>query len=234
MVFVPAATAFVVLLNLAVNGLGLPSSPIPSYAALPNSYEITRQLNAVNATGTFFFNGDNYGCIYSKENVDRVKHVYRHGHQVASHTWAHRDLSTLGWNDIYEEMRRTDEALQRITGALPAFMRPPYGNYNNLVREVSASRHQAIVLWDFDSGDSVGVGPGSQKYRYTQLAQHRPSSVLTLNHEVYASSVHDVLPHAISKLRQAGYRLVSVAECLGRPPYIYVQAPAARDSSWKC
>lgn len=61
------------------------------------------------------------------------------------------------------------EALVRITGAYPAFMRPrellrsvflllllilliikAYGNYNDLVREAAAIRGQSLVLWDFE------------------------------------------------------------------------------------
>lgn len=47
-------------------------------------------------------------------------------------------------------------AIEKITGILPALMRPPYGEYNNNVRQVAASLNQSIVIWDQDSGDSVG------------------------------------------------------------------------------
>ena len=43
------------------------------------------------------------------------------------------------------------------------------------------------------------------------------------------SSVYDVLPYAIAKLQIAGYRLVTVAECLGEEPYQYRRAPAKRN-----
>ncbi|KAJ3517756.1 hypothetical protein NLJ89_g319 [Agrocybe chaxingu] len=188
-------------------------------------YDLSRLLKANNATGTFFFNGNNYGCIYSEDNVKRVRYAYNQGHQIASHTWGHRDLTTLTWDQM---------ALRRITGAVPAFMRPPYGNYNNLVLDASGIRKQSVVIWDFDSGDSVGVSPANQKTRYTQLANRRPSTILALNHEVHASTVFDVMPHAINQLRAKGYRLVSVAECLGRAPYQSVGSPEARTSAWTC
>ena len=35
------------------------------------------------------------GCIYTAENAKRVKFAYDQGHQVASHTWAHKDLTIL-------------------------------------------------------------------------------------------------------------------------------------------
>jgi len=38
------------------------------------------------------------GCIYNADAVDRVKYAYNQGHQVASHTWAHKDLTTLSFD----------------------------------------------------------------------------------------------------------------------------------------
>ena len=42
------------------------------------------------------------------------------------------------------------EAVQRITGAYVAFMRPPYGNYNQMVLDASGIRGQGVVIWDFE------------------------------------------------------------------------------------
>lgn len=38
----------------------------------------------------------------------------------------------------------------RITGAMPAFMRPPYGSYNQMVLDASGIRGQGVVVWDFE------------------------------------------------------------------------------------
>ena len=40
---------------------------------------------------------------------------------------------------------------------------------------------------------------------------------------------HEVLPYAIEKLQKAGYKLVTVAECLGQQPYHSQGPPSARD-----
>lgn len=40
---------------------------------------------------------------------------------------------------------------------------------------------------------------------------------------------HDVIPYAVKVLKEAGYQLVTVAECLGQDPYLSVDAPSARD-----
>jgi peptidoglycan/xylan/chitin deacetylase (PgdA/CDA1 family) len=104
---------------------------------------------------------------------------------VASHTWAHKDLSKLSLTQITSEMSRVDQALQRIIGVTPAFVRPPYGSYNNLVRQAAASRGQKLVIWDFDSGDSTGSTAAQSNAAYDKLANKHPKTILALNHEVY-------------------------------------------------
>jgi len=197
-------------------------------------YDISKALVAAGAKGTFFFNGDNYGCIYTDDNIKRVKYAYNKGHQVASHTWSHKDLATLTWDQVHDEMWRLEEALIRILGVYPAFMRPPYGSYNDNVRAASAVRGQTIVNWDLDSGDSTGLSPDASKAIYDQAISHHPSSILALNHETHETTAHQVVPYIIQKLQSAGYELVTVAECLGMEPYQWTTTPSVKDDSWHC
>ncbi|KAF8875509.1 chitin deacetylase [Infundibulicybe gibba] len=195
-------------------------------------YDIVNTLDDAGAKGTFFLNGNNYGCIYDK--ADGIKYAYDHGHQIASHTWSHAHLNTLNWDQLHDEFWRVELASMRITGAKPAFMRPPYGEFNDLVVAVANNRGQAVTIWDFDSGDSVGVSPADSKNRYNDVANNHPSTVLALNHETVASTAYDVLPYAIQRLQQAGYRLVTVAECMGQPAYQSVGSPEPRTGDWRC
>ncbi|KAF8601436.1 carbohydrate esterase family 4 protein [Ceratobasidium sp. AG-I] len=209
-------------------------------------------LDKNDAKGTFFFNGDNYGCIYDSANAARVKYAYDKGHQVASHTWRHAHLKTLSGSTLEAEFTKTNTALQKITGAVPAFMRqvtlslrtsflnlqfnfsPPYGEYDNEVRKVAAKYGQSVVIWDFDSGDSAGKSASQSKKDYKNLIAKKPKNVLTLNHETYATTIDDVIPYAIKQFKAKGYKLVTVAECLGQSPYQSTRSPTPRDSTWKC
>jgi len=194
--------------------------------------DISDTLTKAGAKGTFFWNGNNWGCIYDAAMVDRVKYAYNAGHQVASHTWSHPHLTTLTWDQIHDQMWRVEQALERILGVTPAFMRPPYGEYNDLVRQASYIRGQKLVIWDFDSGDSTGSTPDQSKAAYDNIANQRPSTILALNHEVYEQTAHNVLPHAISVLQAKGYNLVTVAECMGMEPYQKVTTP--QTGTWTC
>ena len=173
---------------------------------LKSKQNISRQLIAAGGKGTFFWNGNNCeqrfwpnnnnnflngrfldGCIYDEINVKRVKYAYAQGHMVASHTWDHKDLTKLTYDQIHDEFYRVELALERLLGVKPAYLRPPYGNYNNLVRQVAYERGQKLVTWDFDSGDSTGSTPAQSNAAYDALIKKHPSTILALNHEVYGA-----------------------------------------------
>ena len=182
-----------------------PCHPFPVDRWLNGEQNISRQLIAANGKGTFFWNGKNCkprfcpdniiflnvrfldGCIYDEVNVKRVKYAYAQGHMVASHTWDHKDLTKLTFDQIHDEFYRVELAFERLLGIKPGFLRPPYGNYNNLVRQVAYERGQKLVTWDFDSGDSTGSTPAQSDAAYDALIDKHPKTILALNHEVYST-----------------------------------------------
>lgn len=85
-----------------------------------------------------------------------------------------------------------------------------------------------------DSGDSVGESESQSEQEYRKQASYYPSPGIGLNHETYQSTAQDVVPFAIKTLQDAGYNLVSVAECLGIEPYDYIGGRMERDDSWHC
>ncbi|KAG9019779.1 Carbohydrate esterase 4 protein [Tulasnella sp. 427] len=223
-------------------------APVYSKCTVPNTVAITfddgpyiyndqllATLKQYNAKATWFVNGNNYECIYSTANEKRLKERMAAGHQIASHTWAHLDWTTLSASKLKSEMTKTDTALVKILGVKPAFVRPPYGSYNTQSRQVAAANSQSIVIWDFDSGDSVGKTPAQSKTLYKNIAAKHPSNILTLNHETEQGTAVEVIPYALKVLQGAGYKFVTVAQCLGdQPAYVTTTTPAKRDSTWKC
>jgi len=53
------------------------------------------------------------------------------GHQVASHTWTHQNLSTLTVEQRQNQMYYNEMAFRNVLGFFPTYMRPPYSECNN-------------------------------------------------------------------------------------------------------
>ncbi|KAJ7174124.1 hypothetical protein C8R43DRAFT_873599, partial [Mycena crocata] len=174
-------------------------------------------------------------CIYDPPQVDAVKYAHSKGHQIASHTWSHKVITPItSWRFIMPTaprtspklmMQRASLALQRLIGVTPAFLRPPYGAYNTKVQAAAIKFKKTLVTWDFDSGDTVGVNSTTTKQEYA-AAEKMHSTLLALNHETASAFITDVIPYAIQLYSAAGFKLVTVAECLGMQPYNAVTGPA--------
>ncbi|QRV98282.1 chitin deacetylase [Ceratobasidium sp. AG-Ba] len=202
----------------------------------PNTYTqtIVDTFNKAGGKTTFFFNGKNYNCIYDQTNAARAKYAFDNGHQVASHTWSHPHLNSLSTSQIQTEFTRVNDAIKKITGAVPAFVRPPFGEYNSNVQTVAGNLGQSLVTWDLDSQDWNGASVAQTEATYKNRLDSNPTGILALNHEVYGSSSQQVLPYVINYAKSKGYRLVTVAECVGAQPYLSKGSPSSRDGSWVC
>lgn len=100
---------------------------------------------------TFFFLGAN--LEFDATNRQAAQLAFEQGHQVASHAWSHTDLTTLSADGVREELEKTSDVLQNVTGHRPRYMRPPYGTVNDVVTAVITEEGYKSVLWSCDSSD---------------------------------------------------------------------------------
>lgn len=54
---------------------------------------------------------------------DMIKRMVAEGHQIASHTWSHQDLSTLDATTFQNQMVYNEMAFNNILGYFPTYMR---------------------------------------------------------------------------------------------------------------
>ncbi|MBW0503710.1 hypothetical protein O181_043425 [Austropuccinia psidii MF-1] len=207
----------------------------------PYLYEnqISDYLTSRKIQGTFFVNGYNYDCIYDQKFVSQLQHTFKQGHLIGSHSWSHPNITRLSKAQFEHQLDLVETALIKILGIKPRYFRPPYGDINDQNIRVLKSRGYKIINWSFDSQDSIGATPQQSKAYYDKLAKSYPQPQIALNHETYQTTASQVIPHAIDVLTKAGYRLVSVSECLGlgntqKDFYQVIGTPSPRDASWTC
>ncbi|KAJ7807005.1 hypothetical protein B0H14DRAFT_1541548 [Mycena olivaceomarginata] len=195
---------------------------------------ISDQFTAAGAKATFFFNGNNFDCIYNPDRIGDIKYAYAAGHMIGSHTWSHADLTTLSTDQIKDGMFRMEEALSRILGVRPAFMRPPFGSTNSNVQSVAFGRGQSLALWDTDTEDADGATVAFSEGVYNQVATSKPKNALILEHETLATTANTLVPFALNLFKSKGYNLVTMAQCLGVDPYQATGVPQTPTATWTC
>ena len=156
------------------------------------------ELSEAEAHATFFVLGENV-----KKYPDEAKRIVDEGHQIGSHSWDHKDITTLTAEGIEHEVDWTDQAVQDAAGVTPGVFRPPYGAHGVVYDRLIA---KPLVLWDVDTLDWKHHDP----VKTVDIAMdevHNGSIVLM--HDIHESSVQAV-PDLVQALRKAGYELVTV------------------------
>lgn len=185
-------------------------------------------LDRLNVKATFFIAGNNRGKGHIDDLVhdwDKIlKRTYRAGHQIASHTWTHRDLNQVNRTVQWSEMIFNEMAFRNIVGFFPTYMRPPYleCSVESGCVDVMATLGYHIVTNNIDTKDYMNDSPEliqNSKMRFdSQLSSSaNDHSYIVLAHDVHFQTVANLTEHMVRVARQRGYKLVPVGECLGDP-----------------
>ncbi|KAG8777672.1 Carbohydrate esterase 4 protein [Serendipita sp. 405] len=200
--------------------------------------DIVDEFTCIGGKTTFFVHGNNQGsCIYSEDHVQSLRYAFESGHQIASNSWSNVDFSSLSQSQIDIEIQRLDEAIVKILGVKPRFFRAPQGQLSASTISYIESKHGKIVVsTDSDSGDiQGGASPEGNLAFYQNLAKQGKSKPhLSRSYATTVAGVDGLDFGSAETLINAGFKLISVAECLDTNAYEAVGSYGVRDSSWTC
>jgi peptidoglycan/xylan/chitin deacetylase (PgdA/CDA1 family) len=168
---------------------------------------------------TFFLTGR-----FVEQNPELVQRMAAEGHEFANHTYSHPDLRELGDEAIREELNRTENLIQNLSGqSTRPYMRPPFGARNQRVLDLMAQEGYISIYWTVDSWDSVGE-PKTPEFLLQRVTHPTDSygnpiplnGAIVLMH-VGSEPTADALPDILKWFRQEGWEIVPISEIL-RPP----------------
>jgi peptidoglycan/xylan/chitin deacetylase (PgdA/CDA1 family) len=61
-----------------------------------------------------------------------LKELTNRQHTLGSHTWSHKDLTTLSYDELHDEFWRVEEAFIRILGKKPLYVSLLFPLYSSL------------------------------------------------------------------------------------------------------
>jgi chitin deacetylase len=186
-------------------------------------------LDRYNAPATFFVTGINNG----KGPIDDptlpwaglIERMIISGHQVASHTWSHEDLSKVNPEQRQDQMLKNEVALRNILGSFPTYMRPPYSSClpGSGCREDLGDLGYHIILYDIDTDDYKNDSPNLIQLskdifdRFLNAGNSKTNSWLVIAHDAHEQTVHNLTEHMLKTSARLGYRPVTVGDCLRDP-----------------
>ena len=171
---------------------------------------IMSSLESYGAKGTFFPNGD-----FVNNNPSLIREMVNRGHSVESHTYSHKDLTTVSDAEVRNQMRLSKNVIYNATGKYPTLLRPPYGAYDSRTRTIAGQEgYRYLVLWSVDTSDWATTRYGvtiTTDYVINTAVNNASHNGIILFH-MHSSKTVSGLPTILKRLRDAGYQFVTVNE----------------------
>jgi peptidoglycan/xylan/chitin deacetylase (PgdA/CDA1 family) len=123
----------------ALPGVALTFDDGPHDEGTPSILEI---LARSRARATFFVIGEQV-----ERRPELLRRIVAEGHLVALHGYRHRLQLRLSAAEVRADIERGAEAIERVTGAVPSWHRPPYGIYSPAGLAAVRAAGMRPLLW---------------------------------------------------------------------------------------
>ncbi len=152
-------------------------------------------------------------------NVQRHGAIHRDSigtHELANHTWDHRDLARLGYPDCTDQLARTSAIIAQAYGTAPTLFRPPYGHLAGSSLLAAAELALTTVLWSTQMNESRFEGRPAGIVADVRRAA-APGAII-LAHDTGPSNrlvTIDNLDAIITTLKADGFDFTTVSDLCG-------------------
>lgn len=171
--------------------------------------EILDILKEYGIPATFFTVGKN-AVLYP----DVIVRCRDEGHEIANHTYTHRDLSGDSVLDIRREICGAEDTIYENLEIRTKLLRPPGGLYGTNVIRAAAELDYTLVLWTVDTRDWAHTP--ADRIADKVLTKIRSGDIVLMHDYIGENSpTPEALRIFIPVLLDQGYRFVTVSELLG-------------------
>jgi len=139
---------------------------------------------------------------WAMENTDTVEMIHGQEHVIGNHAYNHPVMSRLSKQDSLEQISRTNEILEAITGETPQWFTPPSGDFNDQVVGAAAELDMETILWSVDTIDWKNPSVSVMMNRVN--SNIHPGATLLMHP---TSSIKEGLDSMIGNIKEKGYKI---------------------------
>lgn len=201
--FNKTAVIFQVMTGEKTIAITVADGPDPQYT--PQILDI---LHRYNVPATFFVVG---------RQVERYPDLFRRevaqGHEVANHSYTHRDLPGMSPGEATVELVRINGIISQFTGKNVTWFCPPRGAYNQSVIDTATRCGLKTVLWTKALETHTDKTPEQMARRVIRGVG--PGGIILLHDSrLNRTKTVQALPLIIEGLQGKGYRFVTLTDLL--------------------
>jgi peptidoglycan/xylan/chitin deacetylase (PgdA/CDA1 family) len=180
--------------------------------------QVLDELKKAEVKATFFMLGshvERYPAI--------ARRVLAEGHEIGNHTYDHHVLIYYKMEELEKEIQEAEDAIKAVTGQSPRYFRPPKAWLSSREKKKIEEMGYKIVLWSLNSKDWVTFHDKQITSYVLKRIQpgdiilfHDSGGVFTTEGGNRAQTVKTI-PRLVKKLKERGYRFVTISELMGQP-----------------
>jgi len=177
--------------------------------------EYTRKIMDIveerNIRTTFFLVG-----FWVDKYPEMVKEIASRGHEIGNHSTTHPHMAKLSREQMITEIETTQRKIEELAGERAVkLIRPPFGEYNDLLIKTCRELGFYTIQWDVDSLDWQEHGVQHMFDRVT--GKTRSGSIILFHNN--AKYITQALPSILDHLLAEGYQIIPVSELIYKDNY---------------
>jgi peptidoglycan-N-acetylglucosamine deacetylase len=144
-------------------------------------------LREENIKAVFFVLGSK---VANQAGRDIVRRAAEEGHQIGNHSYSHADLTRLDAAGIRDEIVRTRDLIEDVSGSRRLF-RPPYGAHNSTVDAVLKELGYTLMLWSVDPEDWKKSNQPAGWIKLATESIRARGHAIVLTHDIHKTTVQN-------------------------------------------
>ena len=156
-------------------------------------------------------------CTFFLQGEMVIKHgewvtkLHQRGHEMANHSMLHPDMREISNSEIYREITRCNQLIEKYTGEKVTLYRPPSGYYTYRDRAIGRALGCEMILWTFDSLDGFYDTPRERIWN-NMMKKSEPGAIILMH--TYGRYTLDILQDYVPMMQEMGYEFVTITDLL--------------------
>ena len=157
--------------------------------------------------GAFFVLGN-----LIKRDTELVKRMFDEGHTVCNHTYSHKSMVDISFEDFSAELSKLEDTCKEYMGReLSKFYRPPEGKFDIESLEYAQKLGYKTVFWSIAYDDWDNNRQMSNDKAISKILDNIHNGAIILLHPTSKTNA-EIMPELIQKLKSQGYRFGTLDE----------------------
>lgn len=164
---------------------------------------VLERVKKYNISATFFVNG----MHITDETATVMQDAVALGCEIENHSQNHLHMNKISKEEILDEIKKTDDLIEKYIGKKPTFFRPPFIDVNDLMHEVIDHTFICGICpndWD--------PNVNSQETAKGVLETTENGGIILLHDSAHNMKTAEALDEIIPALLNKGYEFVTVSK----------------------